>query len=92
MNTAISLLPILLLIYLMTKKNSMPSFKALPLMALLLYFLKMGYFNVEANLINATVVNGLLTALVPISIVWGVQSFCLKPWKQPVRWTRSEPG
>lgn len=71
MNTAISLLPILLLIYLMTKKNSMPSFKALPLMALLLYFLKMGYFNVEANLINATVVNGLLTALVPISIVWG---------------------
>lgn len=71
MNTAISLLPILLLIYLMTKKNSMPSFKALPLMALLLYFLKMGYFNVEANLVNATVINGLLTALVPISIVWG---------------------
>jgi len=71
MNTAISLLPILLLIYLMTKKNSMPSFKALPLMALLLYVLKMGYFNIEANLVNATVINGLLTALVPISIVWG---------------------
>lgn len=71
MDTALSLLPIVLLIFLMTKKHNMPSFKALPLVALLLYFLKMGYFNIEANLVNATVLNGLLTALVPISIVWG---------------------
>ncbi|BCR04442.1 L-lactate permease [Desulfuromonas versatilis] len=71
MATALSLFPIVLLIYLMTKKNSVPSFKALPLVALILYVLKMAYFDVEANLVNATVVEGLLTALVPISIVWG---------------------
>ncbi len=55
----------------MTKKNSMPSFRALPIVALLLYVLKMGYFGFDPNLVNASVISGLLTALIPISIVWG---------------------
>lgn len=71
MSTLLSLFPIVLLIFLMTRKKSVPSYKALPLVAVLLYLLKTAYFDVEANLVNATVVNGLLTALVPISIVWG---------------------
>ncbi len=71
MATAMSLFPIILLIWLMTKKNNMPSFRALPLVALILYVLKLAYFDIEANLVNATVVSGLLTAWVPISIVAG---------------------
>ncbi len=71
MATAISLFPIILLIWLMTKKSSMPSFQALPLVALILYVVKLVYFDIDANLVNATVVNGLLTAWVPISIVFG---------------------
>ena len=71
MPTLFSLLPIALLIVLMTKKNSMPSFKALPLVALLLYLLKLAYFGFDANLVNATVFSGLLTAWTPILIVWG---------------------
>lgn len=71
MAIAISLFPIILLIWLMTKKKNVPSFQALPLVALLLYILKLVYFGIDANLVNATVVNGLLTAWVPISIVFG---------------------
>ncbi len=71
MDIFVSLLPIVLLIFLMTKKDSMPSFRALPLMALLLYIIKLAYFEFDANLVNATVIQGLLTALIPITIVWG---------------------
>ncbi|WP_432822679.1 L-lactate permease, partial [Trichloromonas sp.] len=71
MATALSLFPIVLLIYLMTKKNNLPSFKALPLVALILYLIKLVFFDIDANLANATVLNGLLTAWTPILIVWG---------------------
>ena len=71
MATALSVFPIVLLIYLMTKKRSMPSCFALPLMAVLLYLIKMFFFHIDTTLINATVVNGLLTAWTPIMIIWG---------------------
>ena len=71
MATAMSLFPIILLIWLMTKKNNMPSFRALPLVALILYIIKLAFFGMDANLINATVVQGLLVAWVPITIVFG---------------------
>ena len=71
MATVLSLFPIVLLIYLMTKKRSMPSYFALPLMAVLLYLIKMFFFHIDTTLINATVVNGLLTAWTPIMIIWG---------------------
>jgi lactate permease len=63
--------PIILLIYMMTKKNSVPSHVALPLTAALVYGIKLIYFGYNPNLINATVVNGLLTAWTPILIIWG---------------------
>ena len=63
--------PILLLIYWMTKKTPMPSAKALPLAALLAYGIQVAWFRTDTATINAAVVAGLLTALTPISIVWG---------------------
>lgn len=71
MNTIMSILPIVLLVYLMTKKKPLPSYQALPAVAILLYFLKLTYFSSNPNLVNATVVAGLLTAWTPIMIVWG---------------------
>lgn len=71
MDLFVSIFPIALLIYLMTKKNGMPSNKALPLTALLIYFIQLIYFQANPNLINATVISGLLTAWVPIMIIWG---------------------
>ena len=53
------------------EKNSVPSHVALPLTAALVYGIKLIYFGHNPNLINATVVNGLLTAWTPILIIWG---------------------
>lgn len=75
MPVLLSLFPIVLLIYLMTKKKSVPSFRALPIVAVILYLLKLAYFGADANLVNASVVSGLLTAFVPISIIWGAIFF-----------------
>ncbi|WP_432823516.1 L-lactate permease, partial [Trichloromonas sp.] len=36
-----------------------------------LYLIKLVFFDIDPNLINATVLNGLLTAWTPILIVWG---------------------
>ncbi|MGD2023080.1 MAG: L-lactate permease [Desulfobacterales bacterium] len=63
--------PIIVLIYMMTKKNSVSSHVALPVAAALVYGIKLIYFGHDPNLINATVVNGLLTAWTPILIIWG---------------------
>lgn len=63
--------PIILLVYLMAKPNGVPSQKALPLVALVMYLVKLIYFADDPNQINATVVNGLLSSLVPVSIIGG---------------------
>jgi lactate permease len=63
--------PIMLLIYWITRKEPMPSSKALPLAALVAYGIRLAWFSTEANLVNAAVLDGLLVALTPILIVWG---------------------
>ena len=63
--------PILLLIHWMTRKKPMPSAKALPLAALVAYGIRLAWFGTGANLVNASVLEGLLVALTPILIVWG---------------------
>ncbi|TLD69097.1 L-lactate permease [Phragmitibacter flavus] len=63
--------PILLLIFLMTKKTPMPSAKALPLAALVAYGIQFVWFGTGASLVHASVLAGLLVALTPIMIVWG---------------------
>ncbi len=70
-NLVFSSLPIVLLVFLMTRKNSMPSSKALPLVAVVLYFIMMVVFGHDANLVHANVVSGLLIAWTPILIITG---------------------
>ncbi len=71
MDLVFAALPIVLLVYWMTKKNSMSSNRALPLAALLLYGILLGWFRTGWVLVHAAVVEGLLAALTPILIVWG---------------------
>jgi lactate permease len=71
MDFLLAILPIAVLIYVMTKKRSWPSHISLPFAAALVYFLTLVYFRLDPNLVNATVVNGALSALTPISIIWG---------------------
>ncbi|MBK8177121.1 MAG: L-lactate permease [Rhodospirillales bacterium] len=63
--------PVIVLIFMMTKKNNVPSHIALPISALLVYGISLIYFGNDPNVTNATIVNGLLTAWVPIFIIWG---------------------
>ncbi|PRY19344.1 lactate permease [Aliiruegeria haliotis] len=71
MSFLVAIAPIALLIFLMTKRNSTPSHVALPIAALLVYAVQLVWFEADPNLVNATVVKGLLTAWTPILIVWG---------------------
>jgi lactate permease len=62
---------LIILIYMMTKKKSVPSNIALPASAGMVYAIHLIYFGSDPNLINATVFKGILAALTPISIIWG---------------------
>ena len=66
-----SYFPIILLIFLMVKKNNMPSSKALPLTALVTYGIMLFFFQQDPNLIHATALKGLLVAWTPILIIAG---------------------
>ncbi len=71
MDLLLAALPIALLVYWMTKKDNLSSNRALPLAALVLYGILLGYFRTGWVLVHAAVVEGLLAALTPILIVWG---------------------
>src|SRR5262245_34678679 len=71
MDFFLAILPIAVLIYVMTKRRSWPSHISLPFAAALVYFLSLVHFRLDPNLVNATVVSGALSALTPISIIWG---------------------
>lgn len=66
-----SVFPVILLVWLMTKRKNVPSSRALPLVAGILYVLELVYFKTDANITHAAVIDGLLTALTPISIIFG---------------------
>jgi lactate permease len=71
MDFLLAILPIGFLIYVMTKKNSWPSHISLPVAAVLVYLIVLIHARLDPNLVNATVINGTLSALTPISIIWG---------------------
>ena len=68
MDFLLAILPIGFLIYVMTKKKSWPSHISLPFAAILVYLLVLVHARLDPNLVNATVVNGILSALTPVSI------------------------
>jgi lactate permease len=70
-DVASALFPLVILITMMTKKKSVPSNIALPVNAGLVYTIHLVYFGSDPNLINASVIKGILGALTPVSIIWG---------------------
>lgn len=68
---AIGIVPLGMLIYLMTKRPSMPAHKALPLSAAFAYILVLAVLGKGFVEVHATILIGALTALTPISIIWG---------------------
>ena len=67
----ISVMPIVILIWMMTKKNGVPSHIALPVTALMVGTLQYFYFDTGFTLISANIIAGMLSAITPISIVAG---------------------
>ncbi|MDO5058732.1 MAG: L-lactate permease [Neisseria sp.] len=71
----LSIFPIALLIWLMVKKNGMPSYIALPLTAALIYVLQITYFGNPFNLLNANIISGLISTFTPITVIFGAILF-----------------
>jgi lactate permease len=69
--TLAALAPLLVLIFLMTKKNAWPSAKALPFTALITYLIVLVVFGFDPAEVHGAVLKGLLTAFTPIMIIWG---------------------
>lgn len=67
----LSVFPIVLLIYLMVKRNALPSYVALPLTALLIFVLQLTYFGNDTTLIFANIIAGLGDVLTPITVIFG---------------------
>src|SRR5262245_30687268 len=67
--------PTAFLIFVMTNRYGLPSTVAFALAALLTYLVRISYSKTNPNLAHAAVVNGLLQALTPISIVFGAILF-----------------
>lgn len=70
-STLIAAFPIVLLIWLMTKKNALPSHIALPVIALLVGLIQLFYFQTNIRLLLANTIAGILSVLTPISIIAG---------------------
>ncbi len=71
LGTFISVFPILLLIWLMTKKQALPSHIALPISALLVGVIQLFYFDADWRLLTANIISGTLSVITPISIIAG---------------------
>ena len=67
----LAILPVVFLIHVMTKNRPWPSHISLPCAAGLVYLIVLVWSRLDLRLINATVVNGTLSALTPVSIIWG---------------------
>lgn len=67
----VALLPIVILIFLMTKRKNWPAHTALPLTAALIIGLKLLYSQTDGVVLSAVVVKGALTALTPVMIIAG---------------------
>lgn len=59
----------------MVKRNSLPSYIALPLIAVLTYLLQAFYFGTDLTRLNANVIAGLIATQTPITIIFGAILF-----------------
>ena len=71
----LSVLPIVLLIYLMVKKNALPSYIALPLIAGLVYVLHLTYFEGSFVAVNANFIKAIISVATPITVIFGAVLF-----------------
>lgn len=72
---ALSVFPIILLIYLMVKRNALPSYVALPWIATLVMGVHLLHFNTDIVTISANVMAALISVQTPITVIFGAILF-----------------
>ncbi len=71
----LSIFPIVLLIYLMVKRNALPSYVALPWVATLVMGVHLLHFNTDIVTISANVVSAIIAVQTPITVIFGAILF-----------------
>ena len=71
LDTLTAFVPLVLLIWLMARKRSVPSHIALPIAAAAMYLFSLLILQMDAVLVHAKVLEGFLTSWTPIVIIWG---------------------
>lgn len=75
MDVFLSVIPIVVLVWMMTKKKSIPSHIALPLTALFVYVIHLAWFKTDFTLLNSGLITGSLAVLTPITVIAGAVLF-----------------
>lgn len=71
----LSIFPIVLLIYLMVKRNSLPSYVALPWVAVVVLIIHLLFFATDITVISANITSAIMSVLTPITVIFGAILF-----------------
>ncbi|MGX2950460.1 lactate permease LctP family transporter [Ursidibacter sp. B-7004-1] len=71
----LSVFPIVLLIYLMVKRNALPSYIALPWIAVVVLIIQLIYFGTDITTVSANIASALIAVQTPITVIFGAVLF-----------------
>ena len=71
----LSIFPIVLLIYLMVKRNALPSYVALPWIAAVVLIIHLLFFATDITVISAKIASAVVDVLTPITVIFGAILF-----------------
>ena len=71
----LSIFPIVLLIYLMVKRNALPSYVALPWIAAVVLIIHLIFFATDVSIISAKIASAVVDVLTPVTVIFGAILF-----------------
>ncbi|QLB13295.1 lactate permease [Bisgaardia hudsonensis] len=71
----LSIFPIILLIYLMVKRNALPSYVALPWIAAVVLIIQLIFFETDIQTVSANIVSAIIAVQTPITVIFGAILF-----------------
>ena len=75
MQLFLSIFPIVLLIYLMVKRNALPSYVALPWIAVVVLIIQFIFFGTDIATVSANIASALIAVQTPITVIFGAILF-----------------
>ncbi|PJG83015.1 L-lactate permease [Caviibacterium pharyngocola] len=71
----LSIFPIVLLIYLMVKRNALPSYVALPWIAVVVLMIQLVFFGTDISTVSANIASAIVAVQTPITVIFGAILF-----------------